>query len=383
MKRIAILTNSIFTCGGEQRVVCILANALSQSHEVTIYTEDSPTTKDNPYNLSPTVHIEYFHPFATNIIIKGFRFLFKIPGLNLLRTFPWTWKLTHYNKGLAKKLRDTLQGKYDSVIAVSDRLSLLLGFTKQVGLQTKVLAWEHNSFEAYFRTKNHRLWKQDALFINAAKYFDHCVVLNEDYAEKYKKHLGIECDVIYNPKSFVSTEKARLLNHTIICCCVLDIEPKGLDLLIESFDLFIRNTKDWKLRIIGDGTDKEKLEQMVKERNIQANVEFLGYRKDIRELLLDAAIFVLPSRWEGFSMSLTEAYECGLPTVAYDIPALIPFKRQNACIVCEPFNVQEYAKALQKLASSLELRQEYAKKTQAFAEQISIENITKKWIEIL
>lgn len=383
MKQIAILTNSVFTCGGEQRVVCILANALAEYNQVTIYTEDSPTNQDNPYNLSSAIQIEYFHPFATNLIIKGFRFLFKLPGFKILRNYPWTWKLTHYNKSIVYRFKNSLQNKYDTVIAVSDRLSLLLGFTKQAGLQSQTIAWEHNSFESYFRTKNHRLWKQESLFITAAKGFTHCVVLNEDYAEKYKKHLGIDCKVIYNPKSFVSLEKAQLQNKKIICCCVLDIEPKGLDLLINAFDLFTKNTKDWKLCIIGDGTDKQKLEQMVKEKKLDSNVEFLGYRKDIRELLLDAAIFVLPSRWEGFPMSLTEAYECGLPTVAFDIPALIPFKQNDACIICEPFNVQEYSNALQKLANNFELRKEYAKKAQAFAEQISIENIINKWIEIL
>ena len=383
MKQIAILTNSVFTCGGEQRVVCILANALSEYNQVTIYTEDSPSNQDNPYNLSSAIQIEYFHPFATNLIIKGFRFLFKLPGFKILRNYPWTWKLTHYNKKLVYRLRDSLQGKYNTIIAVSDRFSLLLGFAKQAGLQAQTIAWEHNSFESYFRTKNHRLWKQESLFITAAKGFTHCVVLNEDYAEKYKKHLGIDCKVIYNPKSFVSLEKAQLQNKKIICCCVLDIEPKGLDLLINAFDLFTKNTKDWKLCIIGDGTDKQKLEQMVKEKKLDSNVEFLGYRKDIRELLLDAAIFVLPSRWEGFPMSLTEAYECGLPTVAFDIPALIPFKRNEACIVCPPFNVQEYANALLKLADNIELRQSYASKAGQFANQISIENITQQWLEIL
>lgn len=382
MKKIAILANSVYTCGGEQRVTCIVANELSKSNEVTIYTEDK-SFDSNPYGLNDNVVVQAFSPFAAGIITKGFRFLFKLPLFSLLRNFPVSWKITHFNKKLALRLKTLLDGKYDTVVAVSDRFSLLLALSKKYGLNSKTIMWEHNSFECYFRTKNHRCWKQDKLFSDYSKYFDECIVLNEDYAEKYKKYLGIDCKVIYNPRSFNSEKKADLINKSIISCCVLEIQAKGLDLLLDSFEIFASKNSDWTLKIVGDGQDKTKLENIVKEKGLSDRVEFLGYRSDIKELLLESSIFVLPSRWEGFPMSLTEAYECGLPVVVYDIPATLPFRKNDSCFVCKAFDVNEYAERLLQLANDFELRKKLGKRATEFSSQISIENIIKKWLEII
>lgn len=381
-KNIAILTNSVFTCGGEQRVVCIIANELSKFHNVVIYSEDKDFS-NNPYNLNNSIKVHKFSPFDCNIIIKGFRFLFKLPLFSLFRNFAFSWNITHFTKSSALRLKKQLENNYDTVIAVSDRLTLLLALSKKYGLNVKTIMWEHNSFECYFRTKNHRCWKQDPLFIKYARYFDECIVLNEDYANKYKQYLGINCKVIYNPRSFISETKASLLNKTIISCCVIDIEPKGLDLLLDSFELFSQKNSDWTLQIVGEGADKEKLEKIVEEKQLTNRVKFLGYRTDIKELLLEASIFVLPSRWEGFPMSMTEAFECGLPVVAYDIPAILPFNKNGECIVCKSFDTKEYSEKLLQLANSLEMRKESGQKAIKFSESISKENILNKWLEIV
>lgn len=383
MKKIAFLTNSIFTCGGEQRVVCIIANELAKYHSVTIYTEDSPDLKNNPYNLSSSVQVFFHKPFSAGFFVKAFRFLLRLPVFSKLKNFNLTWKFAYYNKTLVAKLKNELDNKYDTMIAVSDRLSILLGFAKKSGLHSNVIGWEHNSFESYFRTPNHRLWKQDKLFIGAAKNFSHCVVLNEDYVKKYKEYLGLDAVAVYNPRSFVSEKKSLLDNKIIITCCVLDIEPKGLDLLLDSFEKFTSQNSDWKLQIIGDGADREKLEQLALEKNIQDRIEFLGYRTDIKDLLLNASIFVLPSRWEGFPMALTEAYECGLATVFYDIPATIPFRRNDSALTCKCFDIDEFADSLLRLANDKELRISLGRKAVDFSNSISIENIVQQWLKII
>ena len=383
MKKIAFLTNSVFTCGGEQRVVCIIANELAKHNSVTIYTEDSPDLKDNPYNLSSSVQVVFHKPFSSGLFVKAFRFLLRFPLISGLKNFNFAWKFAYYNRKLVLKLKNELDNKYDTVIAVSDRLSILLGFAKKNGLNSDVIGWEHNSFESYFRTPNHRLWKQDKLFISAAKNFSNCVVLNEDYVEKYKKYLGLDAVAVYNPRSFISEKKSTLDNKIIITCCVLDIEPKGLDLLLDSFEKFTKHNSDWKLQITGDGADREKIKQIAFEKNIQNRIEFLGYRTDIKELLLNASIFVLPSRWEGFPMALTEAYECGLATVFYDIPATIPFRRNGSALTCKSFDTNEFADSLLRLANDKDLRISLGRKAVDFSNSISIENIVQQWLKIV
>jgi glycosyltransferase involved in cell wall biosynthesis len=50
-------------------------------------------------------------------------------------------------------------------------------------------------------------------------------------------------------------------------------------------------------------------------------VEFTGHSADVRHLLNECDVLVLPSRWEGFGFVLVEAMLLELPTVAFDLPA--------------------------------------------------------------
>lgn len=383
MKKIAFVTNSIYTFGGEQRVVSLIANELSKVCDVSIYTEDDRDIKENPYNIPDKIHVYYNKTFKGNFIIKVFRVIFKIPFIKKLRCFEWTWKITHYNKYLAKRLKNTLNDKYETVIGVSDRISILLGMAKQIGLKSKIIVWEHNSFECYFRTPYENLWKQDTLFYNSVKNVDYCVVLNEDYAEKYKKYLDLDCKVIYNPRSFISRKKSGLTEKTIITCCRLSIKTKGLDLLIKSFKIFSKKNTDWILKIVGNGPDEDAVIKLIKDNDLEDKILLLGYRTDIKELLIDSSLFLLSSRWEGFPMSITEAFECGLPVVAFDIPATIPFEKTNAMLLAKSYDEFDFAEKISKLTNDYALRKKMSEEAIKFAESLSIENIIKKWIEII
>lgn len=67
--------------------------------------------------------------------------------------------------------------------------------------------------------------------------------------------------------------------------------------------------------IVGDGSERKRLEQMAKGLN---NVIFLGKRSDIAEILIISNIFVLPTLFEGLSNSILEAMAVGLPVITTD-----------------------------------------------------------------
>lgn len=72
------------------------------------------------------------------------------------------------------------------------------------------------------------------------------------------------------------------------------------------------------LTLVGDGPLRCKLEQHAK--SLGCSVSFLGFRRDVRQLLFDSSIFVLSTKTEGFPNALLEAMAAGLPVVASDIP---------------------------------------------------------------
>jgi glycosyltransferase involved in cell wall biosynthesis len=68
--------------------------------------------------------------------------------------------------------------------------------------------------------------------------------------------------------------------------------------------------------IAGDGPERANLEAQAAEHGLSSRVRFLGYRQDIPDLLACCNLFVLPSLFEGFPLSILEAMAAGKPVIA-------------------------------------------------------------------
>lgn len=77
-----------------------------------------------------------------------------------------------------------------------------------------------------------------------------------------------------------------------------------------------------KLRIAGDGPLRAELAQSIAKLDLSRQVELLGLRSDVRELLADTHAFALPSLSEGCSVSLIEALASGVLAIGSDVPGI-------------------------------------------------------------
>lgn len=144
-------------------------------------------------------------------------------------------------------------------------------------------------------------------------------ILDRGYPEKKITliHNGIDI------KKF-SAEKSETENKIIICVARLFPEQKGQDILIRALGELKNIRKDFKCIFVGDApvnneyilTDFKKL---ASDLYVKENIEFLGDRNDVPELLSKATVFVLPSRYEGFGISLIEAMYSKIPVIASNI----------------------------------------------------------------
>ena len=96
------------------------------------------------------------------------------------------------------------------------------------------------------------------------------------------------------------------------------VPQKGIDVLIRALAQTTGATRDWTLTLVGDGPEREALERQVLQAGLQEKVHFLGYRPDPQTFLLQAGVFVLPSRFEGMPNALLEAMAAGLAVVVTD-----------------------------------------------------------------
>lgn len=101
---------------------------------------------------------------------------------------------------------------------------------------------------------------------------------------------------------------------------------KGYDYLIPTIPYILNDHPDTIWVWIGDGGWRERLEGMVRNYGIEANVVFLGRRHDVADWLIAADIFIFPTRFEGLPFALLEAMAADLPiisTSASGIPEII------------------------------------------------------------
>ena len=92
---------------------------------------------------------------------------------------------------------------------------------------------------------------------------------------------------------------------------------KGLDVLLRSLT---RLSIDWRFALIGDGEQRQELEQLSASLGIAECIKFFGFQEDRISFLKGFDVFVLPSRSEGIPRCLMEAMAAGTPIVASDIP---------------------------------------------------------------
>jgi glycosyltransferase involved in cell wall biosynthesis len=113
--------------------------------------------------------------------------------------------------------------------------------------------------------------------------------------------------------------QSRLDNRVVLAAGRL-VKVKGYDRLLDAFAKVVEKRPDWKLRIYGDGTQGVKLSTRARSLGLHNNVAFMGSTSDVEGELAKASIHVVTSRFEGFGMTIVEAFAAGVPVVSFDCP---------------------------------------------------------------
>ena len=139
------------------------------------------------------------------------------------------------------------------------------------------------------------------------------------------------------------------------------VSAKGFDVLIEAFAV-ARLDRPWELLIIGDGPLRPELEQLVRQRRLEDNVQFRGMVENPYPLMASSDIAVQASRWEGFGMAIVEALSLGVAQIATECPGGIAetLGHGDFGLLVPPGDVQQLASCLRLLATDDGLRQRLA-----------------------
>ncbi|RLG83523.1 MAG: hypothetical protein DRO40_04330 [Thermoprotei archaeon] len=163
-------------------------------------------------------------------------------------------------------------------------------------------------------------------------------------------------ETMFTPRSkSLCRQKLGLPQNSKIILFVGNLIPrKGVEYLIRALPIILTKIPNVLLVVIGDGPQRNELEHLAKELNLEQNIVFTG-RISTEKLCLyygAADIFVLPSLHEGHPMVLLEAMASGLPVVATKVSGNMEtvIHGKNGYLV-EPKNAHQLANAIIKILS--------------------------------
>lgn len=384
--KICFISPPLEDCGGLQRVLAVIADVLAERHQVTIISLNNESGTSY-YELSPGIKVINYNDFHYDKkriparLIRGTAKKYNLilpAGLAAYAYYP-----EYVIRGVLYLLQG---GGYDCIVGVTVHCSVLLGMLADRLPEERLIGWHHNSFEIYFRTPVHGYYIQSRLSEEVLKRLDALVVLTRADVREYAGWKLKLCGHIYNPLSFSSEKKADMNQKTLLFLGRLERKQKGIDLLLNMIqNLFQkRGYHDWKLQIVGDGSGYEETKQQILDYGLEDQVELPGRRKNVIDYYTGASVFLLPSRWEGFGMVVTEAMECGLPVVSFrtDGPSEIIEDGVNGYLI-ENYDLKAFEDAVERLMRDVELRHEFSVNAVRRAEDFYPETIAECWEKLM
>jgi glycosyltransferase involved in cell wall biosynthesis len=233
--------------------------------------------------------------------------------------------------------------------------------------------WVTDTFEE-FQKRRHGL---KVKLLKSLRRFSACradaVIVPSHYLARALANWGIpdsKIIVIYNSVDAISVSRAEIPLFTQIKLVTVGrlIALKQINHLIRA----IVECDGTGLVIVGDGPERARLEQVVRNHDLTARVYFAGQRSKEETLSLMAAcdLFILNSMHEGFPHVLLEAMSLGLPIVATAVGGTPELVRngENGLLIAPNAN-GELSKTLVKLMASSEERQRLAEGAQQTMQQ--------------
>ncbi len=212
-------------------------------------------------------------------------------------------------------------------------------FIKKLPIEQEYIA-NHTYYQQTKYIKS-QFWKKIFIPFERIGYknSDKIMSISESTRDVLINNYGISKDKIYlrHPKTdkiFKKIKDIKKISDSILYVGRLD-KRKGIDFLVKTMPLIIKENNKIKLFVIGKGKSRYKLEKFVKDNNIKNNVEFLGFVSDkkLLEWYNKCQLTVIPSIFEGFGITAIESLACGTSVIATNSDGLKDIVKDKEMLV--------------------------------------------------
>lgn len=245
----------------------------------------------------------------------------------------------------------------------------LYALLASIGHHIPVIAVDHTSY----RRKQH--WFTRWIRWRAYRWADRVSILSHADEVILGQRLPKK-KVIYNPLSFPICEAETQRDKIVLCVGRRDAwEVKGFDRMLRIWSTIVPTHPEWKLVFAGLTT---------KEETNLSQVTFLGEVQDMQALYQRAAIFALPSRIEGFPMSLLEAGSQGCSCIAFSLGQVTEeiYQNEKSGIIIPDDDEQKFGGQLNRLMDDADLRKSFSQAIRKEMQKFSVEQFIDTWEQL-
>lgn len=217
---------------------------------------------------------------------------------------------------------------------------------------------------------------------------DHVVTLTEHQKEDILKRFIQKSNIVTIPHSIdelpEKTPFERRNPNKLVALCRLAPEKQVVDMVMMMGEL-LKSHPETELCIYGDGSEKNKIIEKIKELDIGSNVHLMGYNENIADAYADAAFSLLTSKCEGFSLAILESLSFGVPAASYNIPygpSTMIQHGQNGVLV-DHADYKAMAHELSQILSQPNRLKQMSENAYASIERFKEENVAELWRELI
>lgn len=190
---------------------------------------------------------------------------------------------------------------------------------------------------------------------------------------------GVNLGIFYPSSSELENHRPTLLWIGRI------VKGKGVHFLIQATSLILREIPNIRLKLIGDGPEKQKIRELIKKLNLEDVISISDYinYQNLPDIYRESDIFILPSMNEGVPKTVLEAMACGKPIVISDFSHLRELISDSG-LMFQKGDIDALAGAILKLMNNETLRKEYGKNARnKIIKKYSWDNTVEKTTEIM
>lgn len=279
-----------------------------------------------------------------------------------------------YNRIAEKKIESLIQTEQIDILHINTSAS---GVGALAAMRSNIpLVWHIREF---VEEDLHKVFYQQAKSLRLIEKANQVIAISNSVKEKFQSRMpNAKIKVIYNGVDKAPYEKGRvspiLLNDECVITIAGRVDPeKGhLDLLKAAVKLFECGIKQFHIQIVGKSQNPDyeaSLIEYVKNHKLEQCVSFLGFRKDIADILLKSDISVVSSVKEAFGRVTVESMMAGNIVVGANTGGTLELLANSHGLLYEQGNVDSLFQQLKWIMEHKEEARELAESAREYALQ--------------